>query len=125
MQPHAAGRERRRRRVCLAGRPETHEYTRQFAAIWQISDNMTDAKIASPQASNRMPLWLKLAYTAFMAVLVPVYWHYYGPTNFALLITLVGIWIESPLLVSMCAVEILHRRRFGSRTFFPPSAGCP
>jgi hypothetical protein len=34
-------------------------------------------------ASNRMPLWLKLAYTAFMAVLVPVYWHYYGPTNFA------------------------------------------
>ena len=61
-------------------------------------------------ASNRMPLWLKLAYTAFMAVLVPVYWHYYGPTNFcdlALLITLVGIWIESPLLVSMCAVGIL------------------
>ena len=64
-------------------------------------------------ASNRVPLWLKLAYTAFMAVLVPVYWHYYGPTNFlyfcdlALLITLVGIWIESPLLVSMCAVGIL------------------
>ena len=74
---------------------------------------MTDAKLALPQASNRVPLWLKLAYTAFMAVLVPVYWHYYGPTNFlyfcdlALLITLVGIWIESPLLVSMCAVGIL------------------
>ena len=73
---------------------------------------MTDAKLALPQASNRVPLWLKLAYTAFMAVLVPVYWHYYGPTNFlyfcdlALLITLVGIWIESPLLVSMCAVGI-------------------
>ena len=113
MQPHAAGRERRRRRVCLAGRPETHEYTRQFGAIWRISDNMTDAKIASPQAGNRVPLWIKLAYTAFMAVLVPVYWHYYGPTNFlyfcdlALLITLVGIWIESPFLVSMCAVGIL------------------
>ena len=48
-----------------------------------------------------------------MAVLVPVYWHYYGPTNFlyfcdmALILTLVGIWIESPLLVSMCAVGIL------------------
>jgi len=74
---------------------------------------MTDAKIASPQAGNRVPLWIKLAYTAFMAVLVPVYWHYYGPTNFlyfcdlALLITLVGIWIESPFLVSMCAVGIL------------------
>jgi hypothetical protein len=61
----------------------------------------------------RVPLWLKLAYSAFMAVLVPVYWYYYGPTNFlyfcdvALLITLVGIWIESPLLLSMCAVGIL------------------
>ena len=60
-----------------------------------------------------MPLWLKLAYTAFMAVLVPVYWHYYGPTNFlyfcdvALILTLVGIWLESPLLISMCAVGIL------------------
>ena len=48
-----------------------------------------------------------------MAVLVPVYWYYYGPTNFlyfcdvALILTLVGIWIESPLLVSMCAVGIL------------------
>lgn len=66
-----------------------------------------------PQAVNRLPLGLKLAYTAFMAVLVPVYWYYYGPTNFlyfcdvALLITLVGLWIESPLLISMCAVGIL------------------
>jgi hypothetical protein len=30
----------------------------------------------------RIPLVLKLGYTAFMAVLVPVYWHYYGPTHF-------------------------------------------
>ena len=63
--------------------------------------------------SEHLPLWLKLAYSAFMAVLVPVYWYYYGPTNFlyfcdtALMLTLVGIWIESPLLVSMCAVGIL------------------
>jgi hypothetical protein len=33
-------------------------------------------------AEARIPLWLKLAYTAFMAVLVPVYWWNYGPTNF-------------------------------------------
>jgi hypothetical protein len=62
---------------------------------------------------KRLPLWLKLAYSAFMAVLVPVYWHNYGPTNFlyfcdvAMIITLIGVWIESPLLVSMCAVGIL------------------
>jgi len=74
---------------------------------------MTAAKIAFLRAGNRVPLWLKLAFTAFMAVLVPVYWHHYGPTNFlyfcdlALFITLFGIWIESPFLVSMCAVGIL------------------
>ena len=61
----------------------------------------------------RLPLALKLLYTAFMAVLVPVYWHSYGPTNFlyfcdvALFVTLAGIWLESPLLVSMCAVGIV------------------
>jgi hypothetical protein len=59
-----------------------------------------------------VPLLAKLAYTAFMAVLVPVYWYYYGPTNFlyfcdvALFLTLIGIWMESALLVSMCAVGI-------------------
>lgn len=60
-----------------------------------------------------VPLWLKLAYTAFMAVLVPVYWYHYGPTNFlyfcdiALFFTLAGIWLESPLLISLPAVGIL------------------
>ena len=64
-------------------------------------------------ASMRVPLWLKFAYTAFMMVLVPVYWHYYGPTNFlyfcdiALLLTLAGLWLDNPLLISMCAVGIL------------------
>jgi hypothetical protein len=48
-----------------------------------------------------------------MAVLIPVYWLNYGPTNFlyfcdvALLLTLVGVWTENPLLVSMSAVGIL------------------
>jgi hypothetical protein len=41
---------------------------------------MTSDALAQP--ANRLPLALKLVYTAFMAVLVPVYWHYYGPTNF-------------------------------------------
>ena len=65
------------------------------------------------QAASRVPLWLKVAYTAYMAVLVPVYWHYYGPTNFlyfcdvALLLTLIAIWPENALLISMCTVGIL------------------
>lgn len=65
------------------------------------------------RTSTAIPLWLKLTYTAFMAVLIPVYWHHYGPTNFlyfcdvALLLTLAGIWLESPLLISLPAVGIL------------------
>src|ERR1044072_7743385 len=65
------------------------------------------------ETANRLPLAFKLAYTAFMAVLIPVYWYYYGPTNFlyfcdvALILSLIGIWLESPLLISMWAVGIL------------------
>jgi hypothetical protein len=60
-----------------------------------------------------IPLWLKLVYTAFMAVMVPVYLYYYGWTNFlyfcdvAVVLTLIGILRESPLLVSMCAIGIM------------------
>ncbi|WP_395747982.1 hypothetical protein [Prosthecobacter sp.] len=67
----------------------------------------------STHFSGLIPLWLKIAYTAFMAVLIPVYWYHYGPTNFlyfcdiALLLTLAGMWLESPLLISMPAVGIL------------------
>jgi hypothetical protein len=61
----------------------------------------------------KIPLAAKLTVTAFLAVLVPVYLHTYGPTNFlwfcdaALLLTAAGMWLESPLLVSICAVGIL------------------
>jgi hypothetical protein len=55
----------------------------------------------------------KVAGTAFLAVLIPIYLHTYGPTNFlwfcdaALILTVAGMWLESPLLISMCAVGIL------------------
>lgn len=61
----------------------------------------------------RLPLGAKTAATAFLAVMVPVYCHTYGPTNFlwfcdtALLLTVMGMWLESRLLISMCAVGIL------------------
>jgi hypothetical protein len=65
-----------------------------------------------------IPLCLKVVYSLFMATLVPVYWYNYGPTNFlyfcdvCLLITLVGIWREDPLLISMCTVGILIPQAF-------------
>src|SRR5262249_49100505 len=55
---------------------------------------------------------VKLLYTLFIAALVPYYWTQYGPANFlwfcdvALLVTFVGLWLESPLLISMQAVAI-------------------
>jgi len=65
------------------------------------------------QTTRQIPLWLKCAYTLFCAVLVPYYWHAYGPSNFlyfcdvALFFALGAIWLESPLLASMPAVGIL------------------
>jgi hypothetical protein len=62
---------------------------------------------------NRIPQELKVLYTAFLAVMIPTYWINYGPTNFfyfcdvALLLTLVGMWREDALLISMPAVGIL------------------
>jgi hypothetical protein len=70
------------------------------------------------QAAARVPLFVKIAYSAFMAVLIPVYWHYYGPTNFlyfcdaALILTLIAIWPENALLISMASVGILAMQTY-------------
>ena len=72
-------------------------------------------KQSAPRArwrGGRVPLWLKVAYTAFVAVLAPYYLQQYGALNFlwfcdvALLMTLPALWLESPLLASMGAVGI-------------------
>lgn len=74
---------------------------------------MNQLSIPVNPSVHSIPLWLKIAVSAFVAVLVPVYWYYYGPTNFlyfcdiALLLTVTGMWLESPLLISMCCVGIL------------------
>jgi hypothetical protein len=62
---------------------------------------------------HKIPLAAKVAVTVFLAVLIPVYLHEYGPTNFlwfcdtALILTVAGVWLESSLLISTCAVGIL------------------
>lgn len=60
-----------------------------------------------------IPLWMKLSYTAFVAITVIVYAKKYGPGNFlwfsdiALIATVPALWLESQLLASMMAVGIL------------------
>jgi hypothetical protein len=68
---------------------------------------------ANPLAAGRcIPLWVKIIYTAFVCVLVPVYLKYYGPTNFlyfcdvAVLMTLAALWLENALLASTALVGI-------------------
>ena len=63
--------------------------------------------------SPRLPLSLKLIVSAFLAVMVPVYYVNYGPTNFlyfcdvALLLSFIALWSEKALPASMAAVGIL------------------
>ncbi|TWU02645.1 hypothetical protein [Stieleria varia] len=62
--------------------------------------------------SQPIPLWIKIAYTAFVAILTPYYWREYGPTNFlyfcdvALFLALIAIWTQRPIFASMAAVGI-------------------
>jgi hypothetical protein len=62
---------------------------------------------------GRIPAGVKLAYTTFLAVLVPCYLVQYGPANFlwfcdvALAFTLLAVWTERPLLASIPAVGIV------------------
>lgn len=59
-----------------------------------------------------IPLWLKIAYTILVCVIIPVYWVKYGPANFlwfsdiALLLTVPALWLENSLLAGMMAVSV-------------------
>ena len=84
---------------------------------------------ASP--GGRIPLSVKLLYTAFMAVLVPCYWSAYGPTNFlyfcdvALFMTLAALWTENALLASTPLVGILLPQMLWCADVFGTLAGRP
>jgi hypothetical protein len=64
-------------------------------------------------ATGRIPLWLKVGWTAWLAVWAPLYLRSYGPQNFLWFCDLanlaigVALWTESPLLFSMQALSVL------------------
>ena len=74
---------------------------------------MADATAGGGRTQQTLPLGLKLGYTLFLCVLVPIYWHHYGPLNFlwgsdvALFLLLGSLWSGRPLPNSMVAVGIL------------------
>lgn len=60
-----------------------------------------------------LPRWLQVSFTAFVALLIPIYWREYGPANFlwfsdiALFAIVIGLWTGHPLPASMTAVGVL------------------
>jgi hypothetical protein len=61
----------------------------------------------------RIPLWLKLLWTAWVIAWAPVYWRHYGLQNFLFFCDLgnffiaMGLWLESPLIFSWQATGLL------------------
>ncbi len=82
-------------------------------------------------AARRVPLAVKLAYSVFLAVLIPYYWRSYGPTNFlyfcdvALLLTLPALWREWSLPASASLVGILLPQLFWMADFLASLTGHP
>jgi hypothetical protein len=62
---------------------------------------------------RRIPLWLKLLWTALVLAWAPVYWREYGLQNFLFfcdlgnLLIAAGLWLESPLIFSWQATGLL------------------
>jgi hypothetical protein len=54
----------------------------------------------------RVPLWMKIAWSVWVLVWTPVYWHQYGAQNFLYfcdlgnILVAVGLWLESSLIFS-------------------------
>jgi hypothetical protein len=61
----------------------------------------------------RVPLWLKIGWTVWVLLWIPIYWKQYGVQNFLFfcdlgnLVIAVALWAESALLFSWQAVSLL------------------
>lgn len=59
------------------------------------------------------PAWIKIPYTVFVGLLIPVYWVAHGPANFlwfsdvALFGALIALWFAHRLIASMMALAVL------------------
>ncbi|MFD1911036.1 hypothetical protein ACFSGJ_02265 [Halodurantibacterium flavum] len=65
------------------------------------------------KSARPYPLWIRLPYTLFVLILVPIYWRDHGPGNFlwfsdiALFAVLIALWTGNRLVYSMMAVGVL------------------
>jgi hypothetical protein len=76
------------------------------------------------QPDSLIPLWIKIAYTLLVAIIVPVYASKYSRSNFlwfsdiALLVTVPALWLESGFLASMMAVGVLLPEALWNVSYF-------
>ena len=68
---------------------------------------------SSVSNSKSFPTWIRWSALAWLLVWIPAYWHTWGAANFlhlcdvAVVLTCLGLWYNSPLLVSSQAVSSL------------------
>jgi hypothetical protein len=61
----------------------------------------------------RIPLWLKVGWTIWLTIWIPLYWRQYGLQNFLFfcdlgnILVALGLWLESPLVFSWQACGLL------------------
>ena len=71
-----------------------------------------------------IPLWLKLAYTAFTAVTIVIYikkyplWNFLWFSDIALIATVPALWLENSLLASMMLLGVLLPEVLWNGAFF-------
>lgn len=72
---------------------------------------------------GNIPIWIKLAYSIMVFIIVPVYWRDWGPKNFlwlsdiALFTMFFALWFENSLLSSMMIVGVLPLELFWTFDF--------
>jgi hypothetical protein len=85
---------------------------RSWSVECAVDDSIVHIDPIADHRAAHLPLWLKVSYTAFVLVLIPVYWRHYGLANFlwfsdiALFTTNVALWRESRFLASTQAVSV-------------------
>jgi len=89
-----------------------------------MTESTTATTTPDHKNGSRIPMSVKVAYSAFMAVLIPYYYHAYGLSNFlwfcdvALIVTLIGLWTDSKFLISTQAVAIIFPQFLWCIDFF-------
>lgn len=117
--------------TALNGNPSVIQTAEDGSAAQLRSPDSRAAKGTDTAGRNSIPTSVKLAFTLFMAILVPFYWYSYGPTNFlyfcdiALFFALIGLWTEKPIWASMAAVGIMIPQLLWQVDFLATLCGYP